>query len=84
MKSFCPQGELGKKVHVKKVQGREINVSRLLLATCTEQVKVQVMRRAYKLKSSDPDVMQRIWLKHDMSKDDRKREFEVRREAKLK
>ena len=50
----------GKEDQVRKVQGREIKVPRLLLVTFTEQVKAQVLRRKYKLKSSDSDVMQRV------------------------
>ncbi len=75
---------IGKTNLTRIVDGEEIKVPRILLVTLSEHSKVLVMRNANKLRFSSSKYMQNIRIKHDMSKDDRQKEYELRKEAKEK
>ena len=65
------------------VKDEEISLPRLLLVTLTEAAKAALMKNAYKLQFSTSE-MKEIRIKHDMSKEDRQREYELRQEARQK
>ena len=74
---------LGKMGQTRVIEEKEVPVPRILLATFTEAAKAGVMKNAYKLQSSDSEV-KKIRIKHDMNKEDRQREYELRKEAQQK
>ena len=77
--SFKCLGEMGQ---TRVIEDEEIPVPRLLLATFTEAAKASLMKNAYKLQFSSE--MKEIRIKHDMSKEDRQKEYELRQEARKK
>ena len=64
------------------IEDEEVPVPRLLLATFTEAAKASLMKNAYKLQFSSE--MKEITIKHDMSKEDRQKEYELRQETRQK
>ena len=74
---------LGKMGQTRMVKDKEISLPRLLLVTLTEAAKAVLMKNAYKLQFSTSE-MKEIRIKHDMSKEDRQREYEFRQEARQK
>ena len=74
--SFKRLGKFGQK---RVVEDKEVPVPRLLLVTFTETAKILMMKNAYKLQFSSE--MKEVRIKHDMSKEDRQKEYELRREA---
>ena len=74
---------LGKMGQTRVIEEKEVPVPRILLATFTEAAKAGVMKNAYKLQSSNSE-MKKIRIKHDMNKEDRQREYELRKEAQQK
>ena len=74
---------LGKMGQTRVVKDKEISLPRLLLVTLTEAAKAALMKNAYKLQFSTSE-MKEIQIKHDMSKEDRQREYELRQEARQK
>ena len=73
---------LGQKDVVKKVHWEEVTVPRLLLVTFTETVKAQYMKNAYKLQFAESPYLKKIGIKHDMSREERKKDAELRKTAK--
>ena len=73
---------LGKTGIVKKVHGKEVEVPRVLLVGFTETIKATVMKNAYKLQYSKSDYIKKVGIKHDMNKDERQKDAELRQEAK--
>ncbi len=73
---------LGKKGQVRNINGEDTAGPRLLLVTFTGQAKLMMMKNACKLQDSME--MKNIRIKHDMNKEDRQREYELRKEAKTK
>ena len=71
---------LGKKGEVKNIRGEQVQVQRLLLVTLPEEKKIKMMKNAYKLKSSEG--LKKVFIQHDLSKDDREREYQLRKDAK--
>ena len=74
---------LGKMGQTRMVKDEEVSLPRLLLVTLTEAAKAALMKNAYKLQFSTSE-MKEIRIKHDMSKEDRQREYELRQEARQK
>ena len=74
---------LGKMGQTRMVKDEEVSLPRLLLVTLTEAAKAALMKNAYKLQFSTSE-MKEIQIKHDMSKEDRQREYELRQEARQK
>ena len=73
---------IGKTHQKRKVHGVEIEVPRILIATFTESTKVKIMKNAYKLKNSNSDYFKKVGLKHDMTKEERSKDSELKKEAK--
>ena len=73
---------LGKMGQTRVIEDEEVPVPRLLLATFTEAAKASLMKNAYKLQFSSE--MKEIRIKHDMSKEDRQKEYGLRQEARQK
>ena len=73
---------LGKMGQTRVIEHEEVPVPRLLLAIFTEAAKASLMKNAYKPHFSSE--MKEIRIKHDMSKEDRQKEYELRREARQK
>jgi len=73
---------LGKTGIVKKVHGKEVEVPRVLLVGFTETIKATVMKNAYKLQYSKSDYLKKVGIKHDMNKEERQKDAELRQEAK--
>ena len=73
---------VGKKHQKRKVHGEEKEVPRLLIVTFQEATKVKIMKNAYKLNNSENDYFKKIGIKHDMTKDERSKDLELKKEAK--
>ena len=73
---------IGKTHQKRKVHGVEIEVPRILIATFTESTKVKIMKNAYKLKNSNSDYFEKVGLKHDMTKEERSKDSDLKKEAK--
>ena len=73
---------IGKTHQKRKVHGVEIEVPRILIATITESTKVKIMKNAYKLKNSNSDYFEKVGLKHDMTKEERSKDSDLKKEAK--
>ena len=72
---------VGKKNQTRKVHGEEMVVPRILIVTFTESTKVKIMKSAYKLRESDSDYFKKIGLKHDMTREERAKDLELKKEA---
>ena len=73
---------VGKKHQKRKVHGEEVEVPRILIVTFKESTKVKIMKNAYKLTNSDNDYFKKVGLKHDMTKEERSKDLELKKEAK--
>ena len=70
---------IGKTYQKRKVHGVEIEVPRILIATFTESTKVKIIQNAYKLKNSNSDYFKKVGLKHDMTKEERSKDSELKK-----
>ena len=69
---------IGKTHQKRKVHGVEIEVPRIQI----ESTKVKIMKNAYKLKNSNSDYIEKVGLKHDMTKEERSKDSDLKKEAK--
>ena len=46
-----------------------------------ESINVKIMKNAYKLRESDNDHFKKIGLKHDMTREERAKDLELKKEA---
>ena len=72
---------VGKKNQTRKVHGEEMMVPRILIVTLTEANKVKIMKSAYKLMESENDYFKKVGVKHDMTKEEREKDLELKKEA---
>ena len=56
-------------------------VPRILIVTLTEANKVKIMKSAYKLMESENDYFKKVGVKHDMTKEEREKDLELKKEA---
>ena len=79
-------GQKGIKKSVKQKDGDTVEtvMPRVVIGSFTESTKARIMRSAYKLSASDSDYLKTVGIKHDMTKEERLRDQELRREARDK
>lgn len=73
---------VGKKNQKRKIYGEEIVVPRILIVTFTESTKVKNIKNAYRLIDSENEYFKKIGVKHDMTKEERAKDLELKKEAK--
>ena len=56
-------------------------VPRIRIVTLTEGNKVKIMKSAYKLMESENDYFKKVGVKHDMTKEEREKYLELKKEA---
>ena len=69
---------VGKKGQSITIESEEVVVPRILIATLTEDAKAKIMRNAYKLASCTSEHYRKIGVKHDMTREERQREGELK------
>ena len=70
---------------MKNIRGEQVQVQlqQLLLVTFPEKKKkMRIMKNAYKPKSSDE--LKKVFIQKDLSKEDREREYQLRKDGKQK
>ena len=65
-------------------QTREVDIPRVLIVTFSEDTKIRIMKNAFRLSTSDSAYFRSIGIKHDMTKEERLRDRELKIEAKEK
>jgi hypothetical protein len=60
------------------------NKSRPILVSLTEGNKIKLMKNLFKLRKSSNDKFKKIWIQHDMTKEEREINKKLREEAKEK
>ena len=66
----------------KSGNSKEVTSPRVMVGTFTEETKMKIMRNAHKLSHSGSEIYRGIGIKHDMTKEEREKDNELKREAK--
>lgn len=83
----CYDSEIEEVRRIGKYEGSELGKARPMLVTLKGNIKERVMRNLYKIKASKSeytDIFTKVAVTHDMTKEEREREKELREEAKEK
>lgn len=81
LKRFGKKG-LTRAIENKDGNKEEIQVSRVVIGTFSGEAKIRIMKNAHKLSSSKSDYFITIGIKHDMTKEERQRDKDLKKEAK--
>ncbi|KAH3840606.1 hypothetical protein DPMN_114058 [Dreissena polymorpha] len=80
LKRFGKKG-LTKTIENKDGTREDVEVPRVIIGTFTEEAKIRIMKNAHQLSSSKSDYYRTIGIKHDMTKEIRQRDKDLKKEA---